>query len=222
MATWNAANPTREIAGITNPSGSILEITYVSTEGNVSEILTSSDNGVIFGESIETQPGRSTGVLIKNANYSTREGAGAEFLQINTNINQTASKNDLQLRLDTLGLTDSAFGAFEVDNTGLITMTQDGARFAIGQVAVARFTDNRGLEPIGDNLLMETTRSGSALFNVDNDKTAEVKGGTLELSTADLSESLVNLMVFQRAFEANAKSITTADQILTTLIQLKR
>jgi len=222
MATWNAANPTREIAGITNPSGSILEITYVSTEGNVSEILTSSDNGVIFGESIETQPGRSTGVLIKNANYSTREGAGAEFLQINTNINQTASKDDLQLRLDTLGLTDSAFGAFEVDNTGLITMTQDGARFAIGQVAVARFTDNRGLEPIGDNLLMETTRSGSALFNVDNDKTAEVKGGTLELSTADLSESLVNLMVFQRAFEANAKSITTADQILTTLIQLKR
>ena len=101
-------------------------------------------------------------------------------------------------------------------------MTQDGARFAIGQVAIARFTDNRGLDPVGDNLLMETTRSGSALFNIDNDKMAEIKGGTLELSTADLSESLVNLMVFQRAFEANAKSITTADTILNTLIQLKR
>jgi flagellar hook protein FlgE len=224
VLAWNAANPTREIASVTNPGApsSVLEITYLSTEGNVSEILTSSDNGVTFGESSETQPGRTVGILPKNPNISGREGAGAEFLQINTNINQTASKSELQLRLDTLGLTDSAFGDFEVDNTGLVTMTQDGARFAIGQVAIARFTDNRGLNPVGDNLLMETTRSGSALFNIDNDKMAEIKGGTLELSTADLSESLVNLMVFQRAFEANAKSITTADTILTTLIQLKR
>jgi len=162
------------------------------------------------------------GTIVKDPNYSGREGAGAEFLQIKTIINQTASKSDLQLRLDTLGLTDSAFGNFNVDSTGLITMTQDGAMFAIGQVAVAKFTDNRGLDPIGDNLLKETTRSGSAIFNLNNSKTADIKGGTLELSTANLSESLVNLMVFQRAFEANAKSITTADQILTTLIQLKR
>lgn len=222
IATWNAANPTREISAINDLGGGVLEIVYAGTEGNVSEVLTSQDNGVTFGESAETQPGRAVGVLAKNANISTREGAGAEFLQINTNINQTASKSELQLRLDTLGLTDSAFGDFEVDDTGLVTMTQDGARFAIGQVAIARFTDNRGLDPVGDNLLMETTRSGSALFNINNDKMAEIKGGTLELSTADLSESLVNLMVFQRAFEANAKSITTADTILSTLIQLKR
>ncbi len=74
-------------------------------------------------------------------------------------------------------------------------MKQDGADFAIGQAAVAVFNNN---------------------------KTAEIKSKTLELSTADLSESLVNLMVFQRAFEANAKSITTADELLTTLIGLKR
>jgi flagellar hook protein FlgE len=222
IATWNAANPTRELSAINDLGAGVLELVYLGTEGNVSEVLTSQSLGVTFGESAETQPGRAVGLLPKNANISTREGAGAEFLQINTNINQTASKSELQLRLDTLGLTDSAFGDFEVDNTGLVTMTQDGARFAIGQVAIARFTDNRGLDPVGDNLLMETTRSGSALFNVNNDKTAEIKGGTLELSTADLSESLVNLMVFQRAFEANAKSITTADTILTTLIQLKR
>jgi len=222
IAQWNADNPTRLIFNITSPSAGVLQIEYQSTEGNVSAILPASDEGISFGESLETQPGRALGILAKNPNLSNREGAGAEFLQIKTTINQTASKSELQLRLDTLGLTDSAFGDFEVDNTGLVTMTQDGARFAIGQVSIARFTDNRGLEPIGDNLLMETTRSGSALFNTNNDKMAEIKGGTLELSTADLSESLVNLMVFQRAFEANAKSITTADQILTTLIQLKR
>jgi flagellar hook protein FlgE len=159
--------------------------------------------------------------LAKSATYSGRQGAGAEFLAMTTMINQTATKSDIQLRLDTLELTDSAFGEFSVDDTGLITMKQDGAEFAVGQVAIARFTDNRGLEPIGDNLVEATNRSGQALFNINNEKTAEVSGGTLELSTSDLSTSLVNLMVFQRAFEANSKSITTADQILTTLIQMK-
>jgi len=223
ILTWNAANPTREIATITQVGATAdLLITYVSGEGNVADVTTSTDNGITFGTSIETETGRALGAMAKSANNSGRAGAAAEFLQIKTTINQTSSKGDIQLRLDSLGLTDSAFGAFSVDNTGLITMQQDGVDFAIGQVAVARFTDNRGLEAVGDNLLKSTTRSGTAIFNENNDKMAEVKGGQLELSTADLSESLVNLMVFQRAFEANAKSITTADQILTTLIQLKR
>jgi len=101
-------------------------------------------------------------------------------------------------------------------------MIQDGARFAVGQVAIAKFIANRGLEPMGNNLLRATLDSGDPIYNINNEKTADVQSGTLELSTADLSESLVNLMVYQRAFEANAKSITTADTILNTLIQLKR
>ncbi len=162
------------------------------------------------------------GDVSKNATHSGREGADAEFLEIKTVIAQTGSRGALQLKLDSLGITDSPFGNFSVDNTGLITMKQDGATFAIGQVAIALFNDNRGLEPIGDNLLSTTDQSGNPIFNLNNNKTADIKGSTLELSTADLSESLVNLMVFQRAFEANAKSITTADAILNTLIQLKR
>jgi len=158
----------------------------------------------------------------RNADYSGREGAGAEFMEIKTKIDQAASKGSLQLRLDTLNISDSAFGDFSVDSSGLITMSQDGAMFAVGQVAIAKFITNRGLEPMGDNLLKKTLASGDPIFNLNNDKTADVKANTLELSTADLSESLVNLMVFQRAFEANAKSITTADTILNTLIQLKR
>jgi flagellar hook protein FlgE len=158
----------------------------------------------------------------RNSTYSGREGAGAEFLEIVTRIDQTASKGGLQLRLDSLGISDSAFGDFAVDSTGLITMSQDGAMFAVGQIAIAKFITNRGLEPIGNNLLSSTLASGDPIYNLNNNKTAELKGNTLELSTADLSESLVNLMVFQRAFEANSKSITTADTILNTLIQLKR
>lgn len=157
-----------------------------------------------------------------NANYSGRKGAGAEFIEIVNKVDQTASKGSLQLRLDTLGISDSAFGEFSVDSTGLITMKQDGAEFAIGQVAIAVFNNNRGLNPMGDNLLGKTNESGDPIYNLNNNKTAKVEAKTLELSTADLSESLVNLMVFQRAFEANAKSITTSDELLNTLINLKR
>ncbi|MBP7742186.1 MAG: flagellar hook-basal body complex protein [Aliarcobacter sp.] len=157
-----------------------------------------------------------------NANYSGRKGAGAEFIEIINKVDQTASKGSLQLRLDTLGISDSAFGEFSVDSTGLITMKQDGAEFAVGQVAIAVFNNNRGLNPAGDNLLAKTNESGDPVYNLNNNKTAKIESKTLELSTADLSESLVNLMVFQRAFEANAKSITTSDELLNTLINLKR
>ncbi len=158
----------------------------------------------------------------KNNDYSGRQGAGAEFIELVNTIDQTTTQSSLQLRLDTLGISDSAFGAFSVDSTGLITMKQDGAEFAIGQVSIALFNSNRGLNPVGDNLLAKTNDSGEPIYNLNNDKTAKIEGKTLELSTADLSESLVNLMVFQRAFEANAKSITTSDQLLNTLINLKR
>lgn len=180
------------------------------------------NSDVEFTSDLKTDPNPAVVDKPRNATHSNREGAYAEFLSMTTMINQAATKSDMQLRLDTLNLTDSAFGDFRVDATGLIIMKQDGADFAVGQIAIAKFTDNRGLEAIGNNLLMSTNRSGQAIFNMDNEKTAEIKGGTLELSTSDLSESLVNLMVFQRAFEANSKSITTSDQILTTLIQMKR
>jgi flagellar hook protein FlgE len=166
-------------------------------------------------------PGKLTPIDV-NANYSGRKGAGAEFIEITNKVDQTSTKGSLQLRLDTLGISDSPFGEFSVDSTGLITMKQDGVEFAIGQVAVAVFNNNRGLNPVGGNLLAKTNESGDPIYNLNNSKTAEIQTKTLELSTADLSESLVNLMVFQRAFEANAKSITTADELLTTLIGLKR
>ncbi|MEA3354231.1 MAG: flagellar hook-basal body complex protein, partial [Campylobacterota bacterium] len=193
-------------------------------------------NGNLVVETINTDPG---GTFVSSLSYdggasgtftnnnkstilSINSGTDAEFLEMTNTLDQTASRDSLQLRLDNLGISDSAFGDFSIDATGLITMTQDGATFAVGQAAVAMFNNERGLIAEGNNLMSKTNDSGNAIFNINNDKAAKVAGKTLELSTANLSESLVNLMVFQRAFEANSKSITTSDQILTTLIQLKK
>ena len=187
-------------------------------------VIESKDAGVEFSGTLEFTDASATTTYTKekNLDLSGNSGAGAEFMQIISTIDQTASKSSLQLKLDSLGLTDSSFGEFSVDSSGIITMTQDGVEYAVGQIAIAQFNNNIGLEAVGDNLLAATTESGDAIYSVNNDNGVSVEGETLELSTADLSESLVNLMVFQRAFEANAKTITTADEILTTLIGLKR
>jgi flagellar hook protein FlgE len=180
-----------------------------TTGEEFSGVLTFNDGGTVYTKE-------------RNPELSVNSGAGAEFMQIITSVDQTTSQSSLQLRLDTLNISENAFGEFRVDDAGVIYMKQDGVEFAIGQVAIATFNNNIGLDPQGNNLLAKTTTSGEPIFSINNDKTAEVRGENLELSEADLSESLVNLMIFQRAFEANSKSITTADSILNTLIQLKR
>ena len=108
--------------------------------------------------------------ILVEPNLTGREGAGAELLQITSRIDQLATPDSIQLRLDTLELTDSAFGSFSADSSGLVTMNQDGLEFAIGQVAIAHFTHERGLDPLGNNLLVKTIESGEPIYNINNEK----------------------------------------------------
>lgn len=199
-----------------------LEVEAININGNL--VIQSKEAGEEFSGIIEFYDDSAASTYTKEMNLeiSGNTGSNAEFMQIVSTIDQTSSQTSLQLKLDTLGLTDSTFGEISFDDNGVITMTQDGVDYAIGQVAIAQFTNNIGLEAVGDNLLSKTNTSGDPIFAINNENSTSIEAETLELSTADLSESLVNLMVFQRAFEANAKSITTADEILTTLIGLKR
>ncbi|MEA3383275.1 MAG: flagellar hook-basal body complex protein, partial [Campylobacterota bacterium] len=215
-------------------------VTKINADSNMNtDIKAHNYNGNLVVETIESNPGGSfvaslkstallsgdtanTGNINKNSDLSINSGTDAEFLSMTNTLNQTSSKDSIQLKLDNLGISDSPFGEFEIDESGLITMKQDGASFAIGQVSVALFSNETGLSPQGNNMLSKTITSGEPIYAVNNDKAAGIIGRTLELSTSDLSTSLVNLMVYQRAFEANSKSISTSDQLLTTLIQLKK
>ncbi|MDD2887545.1 MAG: flagellar hook-basal body complex protein [Aliarcobacter sp.] len=185
-------------------------------------VVEAKNAGEEFSGVISFDSGGTTYTKEKNADLSGNTGANAEFMQIVSTVDQTSSLSSLQLKLNSLGLTDSSFGEFSVDDSGVITMSQDGVDFVVGQLAIAQFTNNIGLEAVGNNLLAATKDSGNPMYSINNNNGVAVNSQTLELSTADLSESLVNLMVFQRAFEANSKSITTADEILQTLIGLKR
>jgi flagellar hook protein FlgE len=197
-----------------------LEVEAKNINGKL--VIESKNAGEEFSGILEFNDAGTTYRKEINQDLSGNTGANAEFMQIIATVDQTTTMSSLQLKLDSLGLTDSSFGEFSVDDSGVITMKQGGVDFVIGQVAVAQFNNDIGLEAVGDNLLSATKDSGNPIYSMNNDNGVAVKSETLELSTADLSESLVNLMVFQRAFEANSKSITTADELLQTLIGLKR
>ena len=159
---------------------------------------------------------------LRNLDMSVPTGGGADFMQIKTTVNQKASQNDLQLILDTLDISTITGGEFKVRENGLITIKQGSNEFAIGQISVGTFKSIQGLKPSGENLYEATDLSGDIAYTKDNASMARVQQNNLESSNADLSKSLVNLIVFQRAFEASAKSVTTSDSMLKTLIDLKR
>jgi flagellar hook protein FlgE len=162
------------------------------------------------------------------ANFTTAETAvkkaGGQMLELTMVVTNTAEaeKKKLDLDLTRLKISDNAIGDFSINENGEINIYQGGADIVIGQVAVAKFKSNSGLEPIGKNLFRKTIDSGIPYYASNNSKMATLQGEAVEVSNADLSESLINMIVYQRAFEANAKTITTSDELLTTLLGIKR
>jgi len=156
---------------------------------------------------------------IENALKTSIERADAKYLRIYNSLDTTSQQtNDIQMMLDTLAISNDPFGQAEINN-GIIYLKQGDNRFAIAKISTVLFKDEQSLQPKGNNLFSKTLDSGEPIFATTQNK---VLGETLELSNSDLGKGLVNLMVYQRAFEASSKSITTSDEFLKTAIQLKR
>ncbi len=93
----------------------------------------------------------------------------------------------------------------------------------LGQLELARFINPGGLKALGDNLYAETSASGQAMMeNPGNNNTGEILQSHLESSNVDIVEEMVNMISAQRAYELNSKSVQTADNILSTAVNLKR
>jgi len=111
-----------------------------------------------------------------------------------------------------------------VDETGtLIGSFTNGRSFGLAQVGMAKFTNNEGLESDGGNTFIQTSNSGDPIIGqAAVGGRGFVQASSLEMSNVDLSRSLTQLIVIQRGYQANSKTITTADQLLQTLLQLKQ
>ena len=138
-------------------------------------------------------------------------------------ITQSASKSTTKAYSQdgyTLGYLDN----FKIDSTGTITgVYSNGTNRVIGQLALATFANDRGLEKAGDNTYVESNNSGMASIGESGVAgKGSLLAGALEMSNVDLSEQMTDMIVTQRGFQSNAKTIQTADTLLETVLSLKR
>jgi flagellar hook protein FlgE len=120
----------------------------------------------------------------------------------------------------TMGYLDS----FKIDQSGLVTAVySNGSNRDVGQIALASFTNPGGLEKAGSSTFVQSNNSGQA--NIGPSGIAgkgKIIAGTLEMSNVDLAEQMTDMIVTERGFQANSKTIQTSDQMLQELLQLKR
>ena len=111
-----------------------------------------------------------------------------------------------------------------ISKTGLVQVTQAGqpAPTTVGQIELASFFNEAGLEAIGDNLLLETAASGPAIVGTPGDAGyGQIMQAYTEASNVDAVAEISALIVAQRAYEMNSKVISTADQMLSVASQVK-
>ncbi|MEC0665149.1 flagellar basal body rod protein FlgG [Priestia flexa] len=133
--------------------------------------------------------------------------------------------------IGTINIPDTA-KSFSIGQDGVVNyVDSDGALQIAGRVRLAKFSNNDGLEKVGGNLFAETANSGSAkvdgteFFDLSEpgvNGTGTLVSSALEMSNVDLSEEFTEMIVSQRGFQANTRIITTSDEILQELVNLKR
>ena len=146
----------------------------------------------------------------------------SNFLIELTNTTQVGS--DFEVRLvDQNGLTSGRLAGVNIDDTGVIfARYTNGENIVLAQLALADFANTQGLQSAGDTSWTETSESGVPVVGAPGTSSLGfVQSSALEESNVDLSEQLVNLIIAQRNFQANAKTIETADQTTQTIINLR-
>lgn len=196
---YGALQSVTDTAGnVTNPEGQVvLQTSFAVADSNVDE---------------QGNPYRQT----LNINLGT-------IGSFKDTITQSASKSTTKAFYQdgyTMGYLDN----FKIDSSGIITgVYSNGTNRTIGQIAMATFANDRGLEKAGDNTYVESNNSGMARIGESGVAgKGSLMAGALEMSNVDLSEQMTDMIVTQRGFQSNAKTIQTADTLLETVLSLKR
>ncbi|WP_369602232.1 flagellar hook protein FlgE [Hahella sp. SMD15-11] len=136
-----------------------------------------------------------------------------------TQFGSAFAVNDMQQD----GFTTGRLVGLDVNDAGIIfARYTNGESKVLGQVALADFNDQEGLAPVGETTWVETFRSGNPIIgNPGTASLGAIRSSSLEQSNVELSEELVSLIIAQRNYQANAKTIETADAVTQTIINLR-
>jgi flagellar hook protein FlgE len=138
-------------------------------------------------------------------------------------ITQYASSSNVSSHTQD-GYASGDFSGVSIDGTGVVTgLYTNGQKLALSQLAIAKFRSNDGLGRAGESLWIDTRESGAAAFGTaGSGGRGATSSGATEASNVDLAEEFVGLIQHQRSYSANSKVITTADEMLQELINIKR
>ncbi|MGP1367469.1 MAG: flagellar hook-basal body complex protein [Schwartzia sp. (in: firmicutes)] len=137
-------------------------------------------------------------------------------------LTQYAGSNTVSAKSD--GYATGALESISCDTSGVLTGTySNGVRQALAQVAVAKFVNTSGLTKRGESLYEESNNSGTADIKKASDAAGcKITPSALEMSNVDVANEFTDMIITQRGFQANSKTITVSDEMLETLIQMKR
>lgn len=127
-------------------------------------------------------------------------------------------------KLDQDGYTSGELTSYSINADGTITGKFSNEQTQLlGQIVLSSFANPNGLEPKGENMYAETLASGQALTGTPGEgtKLGSLEQGALESSNVDLTSELVNLIVAQRNYQANAQTVKTQDQVMQTLMNIR-
>jgi flagellar basal-body rod protein FlgG len=192
--------------------------------------------GVKIGASEKTF---TQGTLQQTSNPLDLAIQGDGFFQVTMPDGSSAYTRDGSFKRDANGSIVTADGYFlspqitipanatavQVGSDGTVTALIPGQQQPqqLGQIQLVRFTNAAGLAPQGQNLFTQTGASGAPTLSQPGlNGTGTLQGGYLEASNVSVVEEMVNMITAQRAYEANSKAISTADQMLSTAVQMKQ
>lgn len=233
----------RNIQIVTNGASTLTSANFNMTGGgggldrvtkSTVSLNTSNNLGITVGGAAPGDAGLSTGPLrgiiqtnsdiINVSNWDPATGADTPQsigLDLTGTTNFSAPFSITTLTQDGYGV--GRLTSVDVDQEGLITARYgNGQSQSLGQVAIATFNSPEGLQPQGDSTWTETSRSGTALVGAPGTSNAGlITSGSLEDSNVNLTDELVELIVAQRNFQANAQTIKTADAVTQTVINIR-
>ncbi|MGB4615248.1 MAG: flagellar hook-basal body complex protein, partial [Limnochordia bacterium] len=122
------------------------------------------------------------------------------------------------------GLPKGELDGISIDRSGtLIGSYSNGLIKELGRIALARFENPPGLLKVGDTMFAESVNSGDAVIGMANTSgLGAIMSNSLEMSNVDLSNEFTEMIITQRGFQANSRIITSADEMLQELVNLKR
>ncbi len=169
--------------------------------------------------SLNTTTSTVPAITLSSPNDPTRTFTASLDLSRMTQVNARFAVSDLTQD----GYTAGQLTGIKIEDTGVITATySNGQTQAAGQVALVNFRNAQGLAPSGSGYWVETAASGQPVRGAPGEGTfGQLRSGALEESNVDLTAELVNMMSTQRAYQANAQTIKTQDQVMSTLINLR-